>query len=146
MLLLRLKTVIAAAAATLLVAACGGLSLSGDKIDYKSTAKNAEITIDEDWQIGYKRQMEIYQWLFKMNGFKVYPVGYFVYCNGDATKEAFNNRLDFEISLIPYKGDTSWVDNKILEIYQCLQGSQLPQQGDDCDYCKYRGAVGEYEK
>lgn len=39
MLLLRLKTVIAAAAATLLVAACGGLSLSGDKIDYKSTGK-----------------------------------------------------------------------------------------------------------
>ena len=33
-------------------------------VDYKSTAKNAEITIDEDWQISYKRQMEIYQWLF----------------------------------------------------------------------------------
>ncbi len=115
-------------------------------VDYKSTAKNAEITIDEDWQIGYKRQMEIYQWLFKMNGFKVYPVGYFVYCNGDATKEVFNNRLDFEISLIPYKGDPSWVENKISEIYQCLQSSQLPQQGDDCDFCKYRGAVEEFEK
>lgn len=36
--LLRLK-IVAAAAATLLVAACGGLSLSGDKIDYKSTGK-----------------------------------------------------------------------------------------------------------
>ena len=115
-------------------------------VDYKATSKDAEVTIDEDWQISYKRQMEIYQWLFKMNGFKVYPIGYFVYCNGDASKEAFNNRLDFEIKLIPYKGDTSWVDSKIKEIYQCLQSNELPQEGDDCDFCQYRRAVGELER
>ena len=115
-------------------------------VDYKATSKDAEVTIDEDWQISYKRQMEIYQWLFKMNGFKVYPVGYFVYCNGDASKEAFNNRLDFEIKLIPYQGDTSWVDSKIKEIYQCLQSNELPREGDDCDFCKYRQTVGELER
>ena len=40
-------------------------------VDYKSTAKDTEVTLDADWQIGYKRQMEIYQWLFRKNGFKV---------------------------------------------------------------------------
>ena len=112
-------------------------------VDYKATAKDTEVTIDEDWQIGYKRQMEIYQWLFKMNGFKVYPTGYFVYCNGNAGKEAFNNRLDFDIKLIPYQGDTFWVEPKIREIYACLQSSELPEGSDDCDFCKYRKAAGE---
>ena len=36
-------------------------------VDYKATAKNGEVNLDADWQIGYKRQMEIYQWLFRQN-------------------------------------------------------------------------------
>ena len=40
-------------------------------VDYKATAKAAEVSIDADWQKGDKRQMEIYQWLFRKNGFKV---------------------------------------------------------------------------
>jgi len=34
-------------------------------VDYKATSKDEEVTLDADWQIGYKRQMEIYQWLFR---------------------------------------------------------------------------------
>jgi len=34
-------------------------------VDYKSTSKDGDINLDADWQIGYKRQMEIYQWLFR---------------------------------------------------------------------------------
>ncbi|KKS95144.1 MAG: hypothetical protein UV73_C0022G0008 [Candidatus Gottesmanbacteria bacterium GW2011_GWA2_43_14] len=30
-------------------------------VDYKATSKDEEVTLDADWQIGYKRQMEIYQ-------------------------------------------------------------------------------------
>ena len=33
--------------------------------------------MDADWQIGYKRQMEIYQWLFRKNDFKVSNTDYF---------------------------------------------------------------------
>jgi len=40
-------------------------------VDYKSTSKEEEVSIDADWQISYKRQMEIYQWLFRRNGFNV---------------------------------------------------------------------------
>ena len=32
-------------------------------VDYKATSKDGEVSIDADWQISYKRQMEIYQWL-----------------------------------------------------------------------------------
>ena len=52
-------------------------------VDYKATAKNETIIeLNKDWQKGYKRQMEIYQWLIRQNGYKVSNTGYFVYCNG----------------------------------------------------------------
>lgn len=113
-------------------------------VDYKATSKDEEVTLDADWQIGYKRQMEIYQWLFRRNGFKVSETGYFVYCNGITDKEAFDAKLEFDIKVIPYKGDDSWVDGKIHEIKKCLDGD-LPDSDPECDFCAYRKAVSEVE-
>lgn len=115
-------------------------------IDYKATSKDAEVTLDADWQIGYKRQMEIYQWLFRKNGFKVSSTGYFVYCNGNTDKEAFDAKLEFDIKIIPYVGDDSWVEKTILDAIDCLKGDTLPDSEPDCDYCKYRKAVKQFEK
>lgn len=110
-------------------------------VDYKATSKAGEVTLDADWQIGYKRQMEIYQWLFRKNDFQVNSIGYFVYCNGDGGKDSFDGRLDFDIKLIPYEGDDSWVDATIKKLYQCLQSDDVPESGSECDYCTYREAV-----
>ena len=110
-------------------------------VDYKSTSKDGEVSLDADWQIGYKRQMEIYQWLFRKNGFKVSDTGYFVYCNGNTDKGAFDGRLEFDVKIIPYTGDTSWVESTILEAVECLKSDKLPALGSDCDFCKYRRAV-----
>ena len=110
-------------------------------VDYKSTSKDGEVNIDADWQIGYKRQMEIYQWLLRQNGFKVSNTGYFVYCNGDADKEAFDAKLEFNIKLIPYSGNDGWIEGAILDLYQCLTNDKLPKSGNDCDFCTYRTAA-----
>ena len=115
-------------------------------VDYKATSKEEEVTIDADWQIGYKRQMEIYQWLFRKNGFKVSSTGYFVYCNGITDKEAFDGKLEFDVKIIPYIGDDSWVEKTIKEAIDCLKAEKLPESGNDCDFCKYRKAVQEFEK
>lgn len=115
-------------------------------VDYKATSKEEEVTLDADWQIGYKRQMEIYQWLFRKNGYKVAKTGYFVYCNGNTDKEAFDGKLEFNIKIIPYEGNDSWVDKTIQDAIDCLKSGQLPDPGLDCDYCKYRKAVKEFEK
>src|SRR3989338_10350564 len=40
-------------------------------VDYKATSKQGEVNLDAEWQDGYKRQMEIYQWLFRKNDFTV---------------------------------------------------------------------------
>ena len=110
-------------------------------VDYKATAKDEEVSLDADWQIGYKRQMEIYQWLFKKNGYKVSDTGYFVYCNGKTDIESFDAKLEFDIKILPYKGDDSWVEKAIQDAYKCLKSDALPDSGLDCDYCKYREAV-----
>jgi hypothetical protein len=34
-------------------------------VDYKATSKNGEVSLDAEWQMGYKRQMEVYQWLMR---------------------------------------------------------------------------------
>lgn len=110
-------------------------------VDYKATAKNGEVSLDADWQIGYKRQVEIYQWLLRKNDFAVSNIAYFVYCNGDTDKEAFDGKLEFTIKIISYGGDDRWVDGVIMDAYRCLLQDSLPLSGADCDFCKYREAV-----
>ncbi|MBI1984694.1 MAG: PD-(D/E)XK nuclease family protein [Candidatus Wildermuthbacteria bacterium] len=110
-------------------------------VDYKATAKNGEITLDAEWQKGYKRQMEIYQWLFRMNGFKVSKTGYFVYVNGQTDRKAFDGKLEFDVKIIPYEGDDSWVEKALLDMKECLMADKLPSASADCDFCVYRKAV-----
>jgi hypothetical protein len=111
-------------------------------VDYKSTSKNERITnVSLDWQIGYRRQMEIYQWLLRRNGYSVSNTGYFLYCNGQTNREMFNERLEFDITLIPYAGDDSWIEETIIKIHSCLICNQIPDANDDCDFCAYRSAV-----
>jgi CRISPR/Cas system-associated exonuclease Cas4 (RecB family) len=112
-------------------------------VDYKATSKEEEITLDDEWKIQYKRQMEIYQWLFKQNGYKVSPIGYFVYVNGKTDREAFDGKLDFDITIIPYSGNTDWIEKTIFEMKECLELTNAPAANPDCDYCGYRKSAGE---
>jgi len=111
-------------------------------VDYKATSKDEEITeLNKEWQNGYKRQMEVYQWLLRKNGLKVSDTGYFVYCNGVTDCDKFDNHLEFKISLIPYKGDDSWVEKTITEAHACLNRDDIPECSPDCDYCSYVESV-----
>ena len=102
-------------------------------VDYKATSKSGEVSLDADWQIGYKRQMEVYQWLFRKNDFQVSDTGYFVYCNGDADKEAFDGKLEFDVKIIPYQGSDSWVDDTVFDMKKCLNADTIPDAHEDCD-------------
>lgn len=113
-------------------------------IDYKATSKDARIeSLDEDWHRGYKRQLEVYQWLLRQNGFKVSDMGYWFYANATKDREAFDGRLDFELTLVPYKGNTDWVEGALSNIKECLEGDALPKPGESCHYCTYREAAGK---
>jgi CRISPR/Cas system-associated exonuclease Cas4 (RecB family) len=114
-------------------------------VDYKSTSKNEDIVaLDKDWQISYKRQMEIYQWLLRKNGYKVSDTGYFVYCNGRTDLEKFDGKLEFVLTLIGYDGSDRWVDGVIRDIHKCLNEDKVPDASENCDYCSYRDASRVY--
>jgi len=106
-------------------------------VDYKATAKKSEVSIDAPWQIAYKRQMEVYQWLLRQNGFDVSNTGYFVYCNGKLDEEGFNSRVEFKIKVIPYSGKDDWIEPTIHKIKKCLESPEIPVNNAACEYCAY---------
>lgn len=112
-------------------------------VDYKATSKDGEVNLDAEWQGGYKRQIEVYQWLFRRNGFTVSDTGYFVYANASRDKEAFDGKLEFDVKVIPYKGSDAWIDGTLRDIRACLEAGAAPEPSPECDYCNYRRAVGE---
>ncbi|HUD05610.1 MAG TPA: PD-(D/E)XK nuclease family protein [Candidatus Saccharimonadales bacterium] len=106
-------------------------------VDYKATSKKSEVTLDSPWQISYKRQMEIYQWLLRQNGFEVNPTGYFVYTNGRLDLDGFFDRIEFKTKVIPYTGSDSWVEPVIYKLKECLESDTMPRNNADCEYCEY---------
>ena len=115
-------------------------------VDYKATGKEHAVTaLDKEWQDGYKRQMEVYQWLLRKNGLNVSSTGYFVYCTGMMDRAAFDKKLEFEVHLIPYTGDDAWVEPTLFDIKACLDHDALPDAHPSCDYCAYWNARHEHE-
>ena len=113
-------------------------------VDYKATSKDGKIeSLDEEWHRGYKRQIEVYQWLFRQNGFAVSNTGYWVYANASKDRAAFDGKLEFEVTLVSYEGSDVWVEKTLFDIKDCLESEQAPQPAEQCDYCRYREAAGK---
>lgn len=116
-------------------------------VDYKATAKDRDVSIDAEWQIAYKRQMEVYQWLLRQNGFTVSDTGYFVYCNGRLDLDGFNNRVEFKTKIIPYTGNADWVEPTLKKMKKCMEGDMpavgKAAMGGPCDFCAYARARTE---
>jgi len=106
-------------------------------VDYKSTSTSDEISLDSEYKQGYKRQAEIYQYLMENNGFKVSKTAYFVFANAQKNLEKFDSTLTFEMQIIPYEGDNSWVDSRISQIVKVMESFEIPLPSDSCKYCNY---------
>lgn len=111
-------------------------------VDYKATSKDRDVSIDSDWQISYKRQMEVYQWLLRQNELIVSNTGYFVYTNGRMDLDGFNDRLEFRTKVIPYEGDDAWVEPTLQRMKACMDSDNMPPVGDHimggpCEFCTY---------
>ena len=110
-------------------------------VDYKSTSTDYKISLDSKYKLGYKRQIEVYQWIFKRLGFKVSSIGYFFFVNGIKNRPALGGKLEFETLIIPYQANDSWVEVEIFNIKKCLDSVQIPQSGPDCQHCAYRKLI-----
>lgn len=112
-------------------------------VDYKATGANQHQVYDS-----YKRQMEIYQWLLRQNGFTVSPLGYFVFARvnkGNGFGEG-TPALAFDIFLESYTGNDAWIPEALKEARSTYDLGIAPKASPLCGYCKYRAAAGEHTK
>ena len=110
-------------------------------VDVKSTSKN-EFNWDTTWSKyeypkGYKRQLEMYQWLFRRNGFKVDNTAYLVYYNGLKNEPFFNQELKFELHMIQLYCDDSWVEEAVESAVSLLKSNEFPKAAPNCEICNY---------
>jgi len=114
-------------------------------VDYKATSTAETITPAFNYRAGYKRQLEIYQWLFRRNGFSVSNTAYLVYANGRKDRPAFESRLEFDLTIIPCEGNDSWVEQCLNDAVNCLRQDTPPEPAKSCTYCLYRSAAKSCE-
>ena len=112
-------------------------------VDYKATSTSKEISLEDEYKQGYKRQMEVYQWIFREMGFPVSNTGYFVFANASKNRPEFDGRLEFELSILTHQGNGSWIEPTLPKIKECLESHQIPPASENCEYCKYRDLINK---
>ena len=127
-------------------------------VDYKSTSQGVmspkkepkEINLEGRWKQGYKRQIEMYQWILRRKGFQVNDIGYFVYVDGqhygidgmlDDTENQAN--MSFKATLLTYRGDDSWVADALQNIHAVLNQTHCPNHAPDCEHARFFDGVSE---
>lgn len=106
-------------------------------VDYKATSTDRTINLNDEYKGTYKRQMEIYQWIFRNSGYKVSHTGYFVFANAGKNRAKFDGKLEFELSIISYAGDTSWIFSTLQKIRVLLASDTVPDFTFGCNYCDF---------
>ena len=137
-------------------------------VDYKSTAgkRNEEgtalnpISLFGTYKEAYKNQMDMYQWILKQQGFNVSNIGYFVYVNGDQhfqdgmlEEDADAANMKFDVQLISYFVNVSWIEPTLKKLKECLDSKTCPEhaqsgfgyKGDQpCEYLRLFDGMREH--
>ena len=110
-------------------------------VDYKSQAKFGRLDkqdyLEDPYHEGYKIQMDFYAYLLIGMGFDVHQTSYFLVCNAKRDEKEFKKRMNFDEYLVPYNWNIDWIENKINEMINLINNSQLPKQNLSCKNCAY---------
>ena len=110
-------------------------------VDYKSQANsrpvNTEDYLSNVFHQAYKVQMDFYSYLLTEMGLEVSPTSYFYVCNADRNADAFDSKMDFKETLVPYQWDASWIKGKVTEMIALLNSEELPAINSSCENCAY---------
>jgi hypothetical protein len=110
-------------------------------VDYKSQANNNQVNTTDYlcnvYHQGYKVQMDFYSYLLTEMEFNVSPLSYFYVCNADRNAPSFDSKMDFEETLVPYEWDSSWIEEKVIEMIQVLNSHEMPKSNPSCENCAY---------
>ena len=64
--------------------------------------------------------------------------------NADRNYANFNSKLNFTTTLIPYQTNTSWIDEKIIEMKKTLDSETVPEINKYCERCMFLNAGKEF--
>ena len=103
----------------------------------KTTSKDDTLNHNSIWP-GYWRQLSFYSFLVQKNGIDTSKTGIFIYINtGKNSKDFSNVNISFNIDIFEKILDFSWIETTIVEIYQMLNNSKIPEKSHNCKFCKY---------
>ena len=127
-------------------------------VDYKSTAQGVNgpkkepqpVDLEGPWKIGYKRQIDMYQWVMRQKGYEVSNTGYFVYVDGQHwgidgmfDEDPSQATMKFSATLLPYEGDDGWVDDALRRIKELLLRPDCPTHAEVCENGRFLDGVNE---
>lgn len=107
-------------------------------VDYKATSRNYNIDSVNHLSEDNKKQADFYTFLLQKNGFTTESFAVFLYCNAKRTCQKFDSRLNFDIKMIKYRVDTSWIGITLQNIKKTLEKNLPPSYNPNCDYCNYQ--------
>lgn len=110
-------------------------------VDYKSQCTANPVIPDHyfnaTYRWGYQVQMDFYGYLLTKMGFNVAPVSYFLVVNADQNAPSFEGKMLFDEVLVPYKWQYEWLEPKLFEMVETLNGESLPASNFACENCAY---------
>ena len=106
-------------------------------MDFKATSTKSGLNLNDLWRVPIRRQLDIYSWLFRKNGFKVANESLVIFLNAKDGNFS-GNTLEFDAKLIRLQIDTSWVEDKLKEIHAILNSESPPQPTPGCALCQHR--------
>jgi hypothetical protein len=121
-------------------------------LDYKTTSnKNLEnyTTSTKHYHKSYRRQLDFYAHLLNLYKLPnlVHETAYWLICNAaDENQTVFNNNLKFKTTLLPYKWNTDYIEDTLVDLERCLENDEIPVSGDDCDNCRWFKEVKKKEE
>ena len=81
--------------------------------------------------------MDFYAYLLKKMGFEVSESSYFLVCNADRDADGFHGKLEFSETLVEYKWNIDWIEEKLEEMLDTLNKDEVPQSNSSCMNCAY---------
>ena len=81
--------------------------------------------------------MDIYVSILRKMNFHVSDRTFFYVCNGEKNSGKFDNKINFKVTLITYRVDTSWIEKKLIEMKDVLNLDEPPKIEKTCEKCAY---------
>ena len=65
-------------------------------------------------------------------------LAFIVFCNAELDDKEWDNKLNFDIQVIPYEVDIDWIEPTLLKIKELLETKHIPSYSEDtaCDNCR----------